>query len=262
MNYQTHLERIEIPIEDILIKFKEDFIKIKKMGWVPSHRSHNTGIGKTFEDIIGVKENNFQLVDYMGALELKSQRDFTGSMITLFTKSPDYPPNANTFLRMTYGVNLDKDPTMKIIHSTVSGSKYNTYKGKIGFKLDVNEKENKIFLLVKNLEDGKTINNSIYYRYDTLQPLVETKCRNIAYIEAESKNEAGQEYFKYNTAVLLTNCTFKKFIEAIKKGIILYDIRIGEYKSGKNIGKTHDHGSGFRIKKANIELVFSKSFIN
>lgn len=28
--------------------------------------------------------------------------------------------------------------------------------------------------------------------------------------------------------------------------------RIGSYKSGRNIGKPHDHGSGFRIKEYNI----------
>jgi hypothetical protein len=256
MEYQTNFEKSEIPIDDVILKFKQDFLRIKQMGWVQSHRSHNTGIGKTFEDIIGVKENNFQLVDYMGALELKSQRDFTGSMVTLFTKSPDHPPNANSIIRDTYGTTSDNDPKMKIIHTTVSGSQFNTYKSKIGLKLDVVDKENRIYLLIKNLSTGEIIDYSIYYLFNSIRPLVESKCRNIAYIEAETKTENGYEFFKYNSAVLLTNCSFSKFIEAVKQGIILYDIRIGVYKSGTSLGRTHDHGSGFRIKKANIEKVF------
>lgn len=257
MEYQTNLEKTEIPTDNVIVNFKHDFLKVKQMGWVPSHRSHNTGIGKTFEDVIGVKENNSQSADYMDALELKSQRDFTGSMITLFTKSPDHPPMANSFLRETYGSISDGQPPMKIIHTTVSGARFNTYKGNIGFKLEVDENENKIFLIVKNLNDDKIIERSIFYRFETLKPLVECKCRNIAFIEAESKTEGEKEYFRYKSAVLLTNCSFQKFLEAVKNGLILYDIRIGAYKSGKSIGKTHDHGSGFRIKKADIGKVFT-----
>lgn len=257
MEYQANLEKIEIPTDNVIKNFRSDFLKVKQMGWVRSHRSHNTGIGKTFEDVIGVKENNSQAADYMNSLELKSQRDFTGSMVTLFTKSPDHPPGANTFIRETYGVGSDEDPRMKIIHTTISGSRYNHYKKNLSFKLEVDENEKKLFLSVKNQSDGKIIDQSIYYRFDTLQPLVECKCRNIGYIAAETKTEDNIEYFKYISAILLTNLTFRKFIESIKNGLILYDIRIGVYKTGSNIGKTHDHGSGFRIKRADIGKVFS-----
>jgi hypothetical protein len=256
MEYQENLEKIAIPIDDVIKKFQTDFLKVKKMGWVRSHRSHNTGIGKTFEDVIGVKENSSQSADYMDSLELKSQRDFTGSMVTLFTKSPDHPLGANTFIRETYGVSSDDDPSMKIIHTTISGARDNHYKENLSFKLEVDEKEKKLFLIVKNQKDGKIIDQSIYYRFDTLQPLVECKCRNIAYIEAETKTEGNVEFFKYNSAILLTNLTFKKFIDAVMNGLILYDIRIGVYKTGASIGKTHDHGSGFRIKRADIGKVF------
>ena len=30
------------------------------------------------------------------------------------------------------------------------------------------------------------------------------------------------------------------------------DIRIGVYKTGSNFGKTHDHGTGFRISDSNL----------
>ena len=32
----------------ILKKFKKGFHKIVKMGWIPSNRFHDTGIGKTY----------------------------------------------------------------------------------------------------------------------------------------------------------------------------------------------------------------------
>ena len=43
----------------------------------------------------------------------------------------------------------------------------------------------------------------------------------------------------------------------LDKGLIMYDIRIGSYRSGLNYGKTHDHGSGFRILEKNIWKLYS-----
>ena len=44
--------------------FKKDFLVIKEKGWIESRRHHDTGIGKTFEDLIGIIENNNFLADY------------------------------------------------------------------------------------------------------------------------------------------------------------------------------------------------------
>src|SRR3989338_8132560 len=76
-------------VDKIIEGFKKDFLAIKEKGWVPSNRFHDTGIGKTFEDFIGVIENNKASADYKGKIELKSTRELSESMITLFTKSPN-----------------------------------------------------------------------------------------------------------------------------------------------------------------------------
>ena len=79
----------------VMESFKADFDKIKGKEFKSNRRS-NTGIGKTFEDIIGVEENNNLLVDYKGEIELKSQRAYTQSKITLFTKAPTSPASATS----------------------------------------------------------------------------------------------------------------------------------------------------------------------
>src|SRR3989344_4021334 len=87
----------------VLRGFKKDFSVIKSKGFIESHRTHNTGIGKTFEDLIGVVENNNALADYQDVLELKSSRELTESMVTLFTKKPSFPKGANSILREKFG---------------------------------------------------------------------------------------------------------------------------------------------------------------
>ena len=58
-----------------------------------------------------------------------------------------------------------------------------------------------------------------------------------------------EEEFHYIEAYLLSHINMNKFKSAVENDKLKIDIRIGTYKSGKNIGKYHDHGTAFRIKK-------------
>lgn len=235
--------------------FKKDFLAIKEKGWVESHRTHDTGIGKTFEDLIGIVENNNLLADYKDVLEIKSSREFAQSMITLFTDAPTYPKKVNSLLREKYG-QKDTEFGVKIIHSTFSAIKFNIFIEKYGFKLDVDETNKKIFIRIKNLQSNKLDELEIYYAFEDLKNIVEKKCKYVACIKAQTRKENGKEFFKFNNAALLSGLTFEKFIDCVKNGLIVYDIRLGVYRSGKNKGKPHDHGSGFRVLKNNLNKVF------
>ena len=72
---------------DILEEFKKEFAKVKDMGFIDSKRFHATGIGKTAEDLLGVIENNKTSADYKGLIELKSARELSKAMVTLFWKN-------------------------------------------------------------------------------------------------------------------------------------------------------------------------------
>lgn len=52
--------------------------------------------------------------------------------------------------------------------------------------------------------------------------------------------------------------TLEKFLEMLDKGLIMFDIRMGSYKSGPKMGKPHDHGSAFRILEANISSLYAE----
>lgn len=242
--------------DEVLEGFKKDFKRIKDAGWVESHRKHDTGIGKTFEDLIGIVENNNYLADYQDVLELKASRALSGSMLTLFTKAPQ-PRGVNTVLRETYGNPDPKADGLKTIHTTFSALKFNNFINKWGFKLDINREEERIYILVKNLETGQIEDIEIYYDFDTIRQIIENKCRYIAHINAKSDKSGENEKFKFNECKLLSGLTFDKFIKLMEDGIILYDIRIGVFRSGRQKGKTHDHGSGFRFKKNNLDLIFN-----
>ncbi|MDR0707290.1 MAG: MvaI/BcnI family restriction endonuclease [Treponema sp.] len=62
-------------------KFKEEFQKIKDMGYIPSRRRGPTGIGYTLETLLGIAENNDASPDIDGA-ELKAHRSDSNNLIT------------------------------------------------------------------------------------------------------------------------------------------------------------------------------------
>ena len=200
--------------EEIINKFIEEFLKIKNIGFIESHRSHNTGIGKTFEDLIGVRENNSQMNDYMNLIEIKSQRKKTESYITLFTKSPTNPENANKTLKESFGYPDPKFPSVKILHTSIFYNEYNNCKGKYGFKLEI--ENDKLVLMIKDLNNLKIVSKEIQWNFQTLQEIVNTKCSIIAFISADTQKSGDKEFFHFTKCNLLFNFTFDKFLNAIK----------------------------------------------
>lgn len=249
-----------MPQSKEIIEFKKRFLEIKSMGFVSSRRHHDTGIGKTFEDLMGVDENNLPLPDF-GGIEIKTQRAFSSSYITLTTKSPDFPRSANAYLKDTYGYPDPKFPSVSVLHTSFFHSDFNTLKGLWGFKLEVDKSEEKIFIRVKTLKTNIIEDVDIYYNFSTIENIIAKKLKKVVFITAQTKSTPDAEKFYFTKAILLTDFTLDKFINLIRTDNIMYDIRIGVYKSGKNIGKPHDHGSGFRIKKENLDLGFTVTVI-
>jgi hypothetical protein len=237
-------------------KIIEGYKKVKSLGYIKSKRKNNTGIGKTFEDYIGITENNDAAPDYVG-YEVKSHREEAASYVTLFTKSPSYPKGANAYLKDTYGSPYEEYPDMKKIHTSMFASKYNTYENRYSFRLIIDEISRKIRIGIYSIDSHELIDDSVFYTFDVIEKAMNNKLHSLFYVGAERKYVLGEEYFHYNKAEIYTGPSLEIFIQLLKDGVIMYDIRIGSYKSGRSYGKPHDHGSGFRIKECNISKLYS-----
>jgi len=253
----VHQEQL-IPndLDSELEKFIAGFEKIRDMGFVKSHRTHNTGIGKTLEDLMGIEENNIDGPDF-GNIEIKSQRAFSGSKVTLFTKSPE-PSGVNSIMREKYGIQKYEDrPEIKELHASIF-TKFNRVYGKWGFRMNPDDVQRKIYLEIKELETDKLEDVDIWYDYETIEKIIETKLQFLAYVEADTRKTDEGEEFHYKACTIFLNSSFDKFMDLLKNNQIQYDIRIGSYKTPgrKNYGKLHDHGSGFRINKDNMSKIF------
>lgn len=221
-----------------LTQIKKALQELSEKGWIKSNRSHNTGIGKTLEDYLGITENNIAMPDF-GVMELKSQRLNTLSMITLFTKSPEGITNAE--IRKRFGYPDPEFPKIKILHQTIFDGK----KNRMGFQATIDEKQGKLLIL----KNGKLLGH--YSLLFLRQKAVEKIGNGLILVRAETKKIRGHEYFHYRDAHLLKEIDPTKFITHSK-----YDIRLGVYHSGKNTGKPHDHGSAFRLTEKALPLLF------
>ena len=113
---------------------KKELQKIKKQGFVKSHRVGDTGIGKTLEDLLGIKENNIPLHDISDVAELKAYRRDATSMLTLFTLEPlPEGGDRDRLLLDNFGYSKRDNQRSKELHSTLSCRRYNNQ----GLKLSV-----------------------------------------------------------------------------------------------------------------------------
>src|SRR3989344_3577255 len=125
--------------EELLRRLNE----IKNMGYIKTHRTGQTGIGKTLEDLLNIKENNVPGPNAK-MIELKSARKNSRSMLTLFTKSP-LPPKANSVLLRRFGYKSRKVTKKKELHTTVNAISYNRLKGRKGFKIRIRKNRVELF---------------------------------------------------------------------------------------------------------------------
>ncbi len=226
-----------LTIQELKLRLQE----IKAMGFVKTHRSHSTGIGKTLEDLLVIEENNIRLPD-IGEIEIKAKRIDSNSMLTLATKAPK-PRGVNRKLFVQYKY-LDAEGYYNL-HSTVYCSRNNPQGFRIRYKDGKLELRNKF-----NIE--------AYWDENIFSDVLVSKSNKILLVFANAKGEtkSGNEQFHFIEAYLLHSLNAAKFQAAIEKDHLKVDIRIGVYRSGKNKGKYHDHGTGFRMKKSDFLTLY------
>lgn len=224
-----------------LLKIK--FFEIKKQGWIKSSRKGPTGIGKTFEDLIEKKEDDFSIPDYYG-IEIKTKRFNTREPYTLFCAEPD----GKGFLeaeriRLTYGYPSKNYPQFQVFNATIKANKW-TKIGDNYFSLKLNK--NNVFLIVKNSQN-KVIDTKTCWSFEMLGEIINRKLNFLAIIKAYSKYEDCYEYFKYSQMIYCQNISFDKFITLMKEGKIVINFKIGVFTGDYRYGQVHNRGTGFSI---------------
>lgn len=226
-----------------LAELKKKLKVIKELGFVKSHRVGDTGIGKTLEDLLEIKENNIPLLDIGEVAELKAYRKSALSMLTLFTLEPlPKGGDRDRTLLDNFGYSRRQNERPKELHSTLSNKRFNNQ----GLKLKV-EKDK-----VRVVGRGRRLN--IFWPMEDLEKKFEAKLPALVYVLAETKIKNGNEYFHFNEAYFLEGFDFEHFRKMVKKDAIVADFRM-YYRPN---GSVRNHGTGFRVKINQLYNCFEK----
>lgn len=246
-------------LDENTIKISNAFRSIQNKRF-KAERKGSTAIGKTLEDALMIKENNFDAPD-LHNFEVKSHHKESDSFSTMFTKSATLPRAVNTTLRKKYGNPDSVHQDVKVLHISIFANKWTLNKLKeYEFRLRPNDKEQRLELLTRNYFT-KDYEVSAIWTYEALKKTMFKKMKNLAYIDAlKIIDENHDEYFEYISMDLYFGLNFNMFLKLLESGHICFDLRMGAYKTGKRKGKSHDHGSGFRIKSKNIKKLYSHHY--
>ena len=244
-------------------------LEIRELGWVKSARPGNDGaVGNTLEDLLGIEENNLPLPN-AAEWELKSQRENTSALTTLFHMEPS--PQA---MRMVPRVLLPNygwpharagvrhpDDEMSF-RQTIHGAR----RSDRGFTVVVNRRQKKIEISfdaasvdsrhsawlesVKDRIGLSELNPMPYWGFDDLFHKAGTKLRNTFFALAERKREERVEYFRYTRFLILEGLRMDNFIDAIVKGDILIDF---DARTG------HNHGTKFRLRQNRLPDLYDRA---
>lgn len=238
-----------------ITNLKNKFIKIKSGGWHKSIRKGSTGVGATFEHLLGIEENDLEFPDFDG-IEIKTKRDNSISYTSLFNYTPEGPHYYEIDrLRNKYGYLDYKLRKYLVINNSIFCNKKTPIGYKYYFLLKVDRAKQKIFLYVFDIHMN-LLENDVYWDFDTLEEKLYRKLNFVAFVSAKNKFIDGNEYFYYHKLTIYKIKNFNTFIDLIEKGIVTIKFKIGVYYEGKKIGQIHDRGTSFDIKGYNFNKLF------
>lgn len=246
---------IEQDINKSIQLLQNKFLKIKELEYVKSIRAGNTGVGATFEALLGKSEDSLEIPDFSG-IEIKTRRSYSKALISLF----NMVPTGSTIyevkrLRDTYGYRDIKDHSLKRLNTEVLA----TEMIKVGifyyFKLKVDRKQKKLILCVYDW-NKVLIDESTYWDFDILEEKLLRKLKVLAVVKAWPNRIGGVEYFKYYKMNIYILRDFNSFLKALEDGVIRLQFKIGNYYDEKRYGMVYSHGIGFAIGESNLDKVF------
>jgi len=246
---------MEETVKDLLEKFE----KIKKKGWIKSTEKGTSGIGRTFENELGIDENQLELPDYFDIeLKVKKANGFY-NYVGLFSLSPINKGLKPTIHRLQekYGY-PDKDmPECKVLQNSCVYQKKTRINRNYFFSLNIFDNDDYIYLEVYDIGMQLTERYAAWKIKD-IENKLELKLKKLALIEADKMKINGTDYYRYNTIQIYKCKGIKAFLNLIKEQKIKINFSIGVFKKGPRKGQIYDHGTSFQINKDALEELFEK----
>lgn len=230
-------------VAETLKKLHEKISAVSALGWIPTKRAGDTGIGYTFESLLGIAANSSRDPDYAG-IELKSSRLRAGSqqdsLTTLFSKTPNWG-SVNLGLGLLQRCGRADEVTKRLSLYCTTTTKANSFALSLGIDPDARRVD-----LLHHSEP------TVWYDFGTLQACLLKKHGDTLFVSARTRGSGASEEFHFDHVLYCSQPSFARFIELMQKNSLVLDLTLSEKASGS----TRDHGYLWRIRKSQLSSLF------
>lgn len=238
-------------------KLKKEFEKIRNIPLSKSLRKGSTGIGYTFETLLGKKEDQSYFPDFNG-IELKTKLGYTKAPLTLFNLTPLKDNELSIpFILNNYGYPINNNKEYKKFSANVYNKRNEVAANKYLFKTKIDYKNNKLQLIISD-RSFNIINKDIYWNLNELEKRLTTKLNYLAYIIGYPYKIKDEIYYKYTNLYIYKLKDFKTFLKLIEQDIVHITFNIDVFDKEYRHGQIHDHGTAFKIDTDKITELFTK----
>lgn len=241
-------------MQDEILLLKDKFNEIKEKGLCKSLRNGSTGIGFTFETLIGKKEDNLSEADFNG-IEIKVKFGYSKSPTTLFSLTPKGYDYTIKHILNTYGYPDKENKKYKCFRGNAYYNSNCVTANRYIMKLKINYELNRLELIILDI-NLKILDKSIYWDLKDLKGRLYKKLNYLAYIKGYPYIRNNETYYKYTNLNIYKLKSFEIFLNLIEQDKVHVSFNIGTCKRGKNIGKIEDRGTAFKLNNNYINELF------
>ena len=219
--------------DDALTEFVQLFDGVASRGFVSSLRAGDTGIGYTFETLVGVEENNDQTADFRGIeIKCKQTKENEGNQgkINLFQKGPRWNRRASGKERVRLLGRPNCDGHYEC-HSQVSTTANN-----LGLKLGSSCEQ------INLLRNDESIG---YWTHSMLAKRLKEKHSRAVFVKADVRMSAGQQCFHYKELVYCQSPSIDRFVDLVQNRKIVFEFLMSERENGR----VRNHGYPWRLTR-------------
>lgn len=233
--------------------------RIIENGWIPSMYNGTGGLGVTFERLLNIETNTFEIPDYNN-IEIKTKLYNKIGYISLFNATPDSYLSEIKRIRDTYGYPDSKNKEFKVFNISCYSNK-NIYIGRgLYVRLKVDRIKKKVFLLITN-KNNDIFDSDCNWSFELLEEKIYRKLKYLFLVYGEKKERKNLIFYKYLSYHCYNLKSFEEFLTCLENGDIRISFKIGVVRNGDKKGNIKDHGTSFDIEVAKLNKLYDEIFI-
>lgn len=220
---------IDPDLRELLARFDD----VSSKGWIQTQRAGDTGIGYTFESLIGIEENNDKRADFRGIevkCKLAKNSGSASGKTNLFQQGPEWIDGRSAIHRLR-AIGQYRDDGAYACYSQVTVDRNN-----LGLALRPIESAAQIDLLKHTEAIGK-------WPFALLQKRLEEKHSRAVFVKAASRVASAKVEYRYSELIYCERPSIERFVDLVGERRIVFEFLMRENPDGS----IRNHGYPWRL---------------